>query len=127
MLRNIDLHIISLRGKRMSNEDVENYNMNLSANGAHRNPNFAPADFFVICDGHGGKEVAEFVVPELEKYLMRKNLIYPLPHTYISKVYNLVQQKLIKHPNKIAKQCGTTALIVVRYIGPNQQENIQVI
>lgn len=127
MPRSISLHKTSQCGLRESNEDVEKYHINLSTDGYIINTNYAPIDFFVICDGHGGSLVAEFVVPKLEKYLMRKGLVYPLTHNYICKVYNHIQQELVNDSRNIAKVCGCTALVVIRYLFNNYKENIQVI
>lgn len=127
MSRDISLHKTSLCGRRPSNEDVERYCMNLSINGKAINDNYAPVDLFIICDGHGGKDVAEFIAPELEKHLLRKQLSYPLSSSYIIKVYNYLQKKLVNHPEKIASTCGSTALVLIRYLDKDKNKNIQVI
>ena len=101
--------------------------MNLSINGEPIDPDFAPVDFFGIADGHGGSQVAEFVMPKLEKHLTKKGLKYPLPHNYICKVYNYLQEQLIKHPDGIASACGCTALVVIRYLDEYGNKNLQVI
>lgn len=127
MNRRIKLHKTSLCGLRESNEDVEKYNMNLGEDGYPINEQYAPVDFFLVCDGHGGRMVADFVAPKLEQYLMKRNLIYPLSHKYICKIYNYIQQELINHPQGIARACGCTALVVVRYLDNQNRQNIQVI
>lgn len=127
MPRSITLHKTSQCGYRESNEDVEKYNMNLSAKGTPDDNHFAPVDFFVICDGHGGSMVAEYVVPVMEKHFMKKNLNYPLTNEHIVKMYDSIQNELIIHPKKIAKNCGSTALVVVRYLDNYAKENIQVV
>lgn len=127
MSRNISLHKTSLCGKRPTNEDVEKYNMNMSIDGTAINPNYAPIDFFVVLDGHGGSQVAEYVAPKLEKYLTKKKLKYPLSHSYICKIYNHIQKSLIDHPDKIAEKCGCTALVMVRYLDNNDNRYIQII
>lgn len=127
MPRSVSLHKTSLRGLRETNEDVEKYNLNMSADGHSEDNNYSPIDFFVVCDGHGGGKVAEFVAPMLENFLMRKNLTYPLANKYIIKVYDRIQQELINHPQKIATACGCTALVVIRYLDNYKKENIQII
>lgn len=126
-IRNISLHKTSLCGLRASNEDVEKYNMNLSVSGTPIDPNYAPVDFFVVCDGHGGSKVGEFIVPHLEQKLMRKNIVYPLSYRSIVKIYNDIQQMLIDHPDKIAQHCGCTCVVVIRFIDSYHKYNIQVI
>jgi len=127
MASDIELHKTSLRGARPSNEDVEAYKINLSIHGTSIDPQYAPIDFFVVCDGHGGIEVAEFVVPELQKYFMKRNLRYPLKHAYIVRIYDTIQQKLINHPRRIAHKCGCTALVLVRFMDETKQKHIQVV
>lgn len=127
MLRDISLHKTSLKGYRPSNEDAEKYNMNLSTNGESIDNNYAAIDLFIICDGHGGNKVAEFVVVQLEKHLMKKNLKYPLAHSYIVKIYDYIQKLLINNNEAIAKNCGCTALTVIRYLDQHGNKNIQVI
>jgi protein phosphatase 2C len=127
MSRDISLHKTSLCGCRPSNEDVEKYNLNLSASGQAINPHFAPIDFLVIADGHGGSAVSEFVVPSLEKCFMNKRMLYPVPYQTIEKIYDGIQQKLIEHPQHIAQNCGCTALVVIRYIDNYFHKYVQVI
>ena len=127
MPRPISLHKTSLQGLRETNEDIEKYNLNLTHNGYSVNSKYAPIDFFLICDGHGGSAVAKFIAPKLEKYLMKNDLVYPIDNNHIIKIYNYLQQELINHPNKIAYGCGSTALVLIRYLNNHQKENIQVI
>ena len=127
MPRAISLHKTSQLGLRETNEDVERFVLNLDAVGRPKKSEYAPIDFYVICDGHGGDQVAKFVAPELEKHLTRPNLIYPLEHRYICKIFSYVQDKLTNHPSRIASCCGCTALVLVRYLDKKGRENIQVI
>lgn len=127
MARNISLHKTSLIGQRDDNEDVESYLLNLSIKGDAIDSKFAPIDFFVICDGHGGKNVAEFVVSLLQKHLTKSRLKYPLSYKYICKVYSYIQQSLIGHVKHIAAECGCTALVLIRYADEQNIKFIQVI
>lgn len=127
MIRNIELHKTSQLGMREANEDIEMRNMNLQSDGFSKDNLYGAVDFFTVCDGHGGVDVAEFVAPELEKCFMKPNLRYPLSRNYINKQYDFIQKKLLQHPKKIAKNCGSTALVMVRYLDNNDKENIQVI
>ena len=126
MARDISLHKTSLRGLRETNEDVERYNLNLSIDGNSINAKYAPIDFFLVCDGHGGSEVSEFIAPMLEKHFMKKNLVYPLAQEYINKIYSFIQLTIINHPKKIGKACGSTALVVIRYMN-DRKKYIQII
>lgn len=127
MTANIEPHIISKCGRRPSNEDVERYKMNLSVDGFRVNSELAATDFFVVCDGHGGREVADYIAPNLEKYLMKKSLIYPLDHDYIIRVYNYLQKQLRSHPQNIAKYCGCTALVAALYLDQRKNRYVQII
>ena len=132
MPRPIDLHKSSQQGRRESNEDVELFQLNLSCDGYAEDDLFAPIDFFVVCDGHGGSEVAEIVAPRLQrhfmkKYSMKKQVSFPLTHQYICKIYNYVQNELANHPQQIGLECGCTALVLVRYVDNYNREYIQVI
>jgi serine/threonine protein phosphatase PrpC len=127
MPRIIDLHVTSQQGRRDANEDVERYFLNLSPDGTAVNKAYAPVDFFVVCDGHGGSLVARFVVPLLEKYFMDRNNVYPLTQNFIFKMYDHIQKQLVYHPEKIANMCGCTAIVVVRYLDKYFNEFVQVV
>lgn len=129
MTSNITLHKDSLCNHpwREQNEDVEMYRMNMDTNGRAINREHAPVDVFIVCDGHGGKEVSEFVAPLLCKYFTNPSLKYPLSNSYIDKIYKLIQKKLVNHPNKIAETCGSTALVVIRYMSVRRTLRMQVI
>ena len=129
MSRDITLHKTSIIGRRDSNEDAEGYVLNLSSEGKSIDIAFAPIDFFIICDGHGGEKVAKYVAPRLTEIFTSKNLTYPLSQIYINKIFTSVQTELIEHPKKIAKNCGCTVLIMVRYICKKEpfKKHIQII
>lgn len=127
MIRYVDFHHKTLQGLRASNEDAENHIMNLKINGGAVDDNMAPIDFFVICDGHGGKGVAILAVKMLTDYFMKKNLKYPLTQNYIVKIFNTVQKKIIEYDQELAYNCGCTAIVLVRFMNKYGHENIQVI
>lgn len=118
------LHKTSLKGLRETNEDVEAYKLNLSAE--TRDNDFAHVDIFVICDGHGGSQVARYVAPNLLRLLGEKTNKYPLTDSKIVAVYNKIQRNLITDPNNNAYVCGCTALVVIVYIN-NFHKKMQVI
>jgi serine/threonine protein phosphatase PrpC len=123
----INVHKTSICGRRLANEDEELVVRNLSMmDEGPINSQYAPIDLFIICDGHGGSQVAKFVVPQLQKFFCNKSLVYPLKDTYIHSIFNHIQQKLKSHPNNIADECGSTALVLIRYIF-NKKKCIQVI
>lgn len=127
MIANNNYHYITKQGHRDTNEDVELLKLNLTKEGHRDDPDFATADFFIICDGHGGSSVSKYVAPKLLHFLMSKNKKYPLEDKYIIQVCNFIQNELRNHPNKIAKHCGTTALVVALYLDDNQDRHVQII
>jgi serine/threonine protein phosphatase PrpC len=128
MARELSLHRTSVCGARPTNEDVEKFKMNLPGTFKYQQDlTSAPVDFFCVLDGHGGDAVSKFVADLLLKYLTRKNLQFPLSSKYVKDVYNHIQQKLVVNPECIASTCGCTALVVIRYLGTNSREQLQVI
>lgn len=126
MPRPLELHATSQQGRRPSNEDVERFRLNLGNDGRAIDSNYAPVDFFVICDGHGGREVAEIVAPALMKQMTRSHLTYPLSYNTIKKIYDHIQNIIINHPDGIGEECGCTALVLIRYFDSGK-EYIQVL
>jgi serine/threonine protein phosphatase PrpC len=112
----ISLYKTSLKGIRPSNEDIEKYFLNLDYRGKPILENLAPIDLFIICDGHGGNEVAEFVADKLLDAFSKTKQYYPLTFSEIKKIYDTVQTLLVNHKNNIAKYCGTTTLVLIRYM-----------
>ena len=88
---------------------------------------YAPIDLFIVCDGHGGSAVSKFIIKELKFILMDNRRKYPLPHNQIIKIFNNIQKQLLEHPQNIAKECGSTCLVVVRYLAAGNKKCIQVI
>lgn len=117
---------VSLKGIRPTNEDMEVCHINLHAFGHAINPNYAPINLFIICDGHGGSLVSRYVVKELKNEFIKKDLAYPLSHQKIFKIFDSIQSKLIYHPAHIARACGSTALVLIIY-SFNDKRYLQVI
>ena len=123
MPRSISLHKSSLKGIREANEDTHTYFLNLDST----TKEYAPVDIFVICDGHGGPEVSEFVIRQsiLLNRLKDRRIKYPLSQKVIEKLFNNVQQEIIQ--KGIAKSTGSTCLIVVRFVSDQKKESFQII
>lgn len=127
MARSVTLHKTSVIGLREFNEDREEYCINLSLKGVE-NDKYCAADFFIICDGHGGDMVSDYAAPRLLEIMTDNKLSYPLSFTNVVKIFNQVQNEIKNHKQKIGNICGSTVLIVVRYVDKNsKQECIQVI
>lgn len=120
---------------RNTNEDVETFNLNLSnfelknKSQSHTfNPNLAPIDFLLLCDGHGGIETAKFIAPQLERFFMNIEHHYPMSDQVIFDFFNALQNQIVNHANLIGYS-GSTALIVIRYLSHRLfgQSHLQVI
>jgi serine/threonine protein phosphatase PrpC len=122
----ITLHKTSLCGYRESNEDVELYYLNLDTKGNAIDPSKASADVFIVCDGHGGHEVAQIVAPTLLKYLTHKSRQYPLSDRKVNQLYDKINYLLIKKYPEVAESCGCTCLAVIRYIDRKKKTKLQV-
>lgn len=127
MIRPLILHVTSQQGRRPSNEDVERYVVNMAADGYNINSEYAPIDLFIICDGHGGSQVSKFIAPKLEKMLIHRRLKYPLSYNHVRNIYKKVNFDLSNDANNIGEECGTTALVVARYLDHRNQDSLQVI
>lgn len=128
----MSIHSITTKGALNVNEDQHFIHLN----GDEEHPNFnkdkVKCNIFCICDGHGGKPVAEFACMKIYKYLTKPGIKYPIKEKVILKVFDEIQKQLIAHPDKIAAHCGTTCLCVVQYQdqsiipeqnGPDKLEN----
>lgn len=120
------LHKSSVQGKRETNEDCEKYKINLNFRGMAFEPQYAPVDCYVLCDGHGGAQVAKFCAVRLVAEFTRKKNIFPLPKRQVQKIFNTIQNDLINHPKNIGKNCGCTALCIVLYLDNEGNKCIQV-
>lgn len=105
----MNVHSVSLKGKRPQNEDKELIVLN--SNGT--DPNLQCVNFFGVFDGHGGKQVSQFVYDNISKYFLNKKVVYPLSRNYVNDVYDHLQ-KLLKTKD-FAYHCGSTALVVVNF------------
>lgn len=118
----VTVHRTSITGRRDFNEDTECVKRNLSPeNGSAINIGFAPIDLFIVCDGHGGDQVSKFIVVKLAEHFMKKSNVYPLSNLLINQIYDKIQRQLEQHPNRIASECGSTALVVIRYALKNRK------
>lgn len=128
MIKNINVHKSSLIGKRQQNEDVELYCSNLLANGKPSNIAYGAVDVFIICDGHGGTAVSAFVAPKMMDFFLKKALVYPLTPKIVTKLFSNIQKELIVHNQRIANNCGSTAIVLIRFIDNiTKAEKIQLV
>ncbi|AYV79236.1 MAG: serine/threonine protein phosphatase [Faunusvirus sp.] len=104
---------VSLLGKRPTNEDQHDIieNMNGADAGKKR------FNFYGLYDGHGGKEVSDYIKKNLSAYFIRSDTKYSPSDNkyakYIKKVYNHIQNKLVNDNKLISTHTGSTALTVM--------------
>lgn len=107
----MNVHSVSLKGRRDSNEDKHNIVLNENS----KNPDMLPINFFSIFDGHGGKFVSKFLSDNLPKFFINKNVTYPLTKKYIYDVYDGLQNQLKKDHISESLNCGSTSLVLIYY------------
>ena len=107
----MNVHSVSLKGKRNQNEDKHIVQMNCDG----KNTELNNINMFGVFDGHGGKDVSKFIRTNIPKYFTKKGIKYPITRKYIENVHDHLQQVLKKNHSAIADNMGTTSLIVLHY------------
>lgn len=105
----MDIHSVSLKGKRNQNEDKHNVILNID----NKDPEKAPINYFGVYDGHGGKFVSKFLAKNLSNFFVDKRVQYPLKKKYIHTVYEHLQKILKEKYLSLASQCGSTCLVAI--------------
>src|ERR1044072_3841771 len=108
--RNLIYSSSSTKGLRTTMEDVHTIETNI--------PNFTGYSFFGVYDGHGGKEVAEYISENLHLNIFKK--IHEIGEDNIEKaIKDAFVQTDNECKNKVkSKHSGSTAVIAI--ITPNQ-------
>ena len=112
----MDVHSVSLRGKRNQNEDKHNIILNIDG----KNKDLSEINFFGVYDGHGGKFVSKFLEKNMPTFFMDKRLKYPLKRSFIYTIYTHLQKLLSDKFREFANHCGSTCLIVTHFKVDNQ-------
>jgi len=107
----MNVHSVSLRGRRDQNEDK--HNIILNSNG--KNKDIKNVNFFGVYDGHGGKHISKCLSKNLPKYFINKKLEYPLKEKYVNAVYSHIQNTLRTSYNNVANSCGSTCLVAINF------------
>ena len=105
----MDVHSISLKGRREQNEDKHNIILNIN----NKDTNLKNINFFGVYDGHGGKEVSTYLESNIAKFFMNKKMPYPLSEKYVKPLYNYITSHLKK--TNFANSCGSTCLILIHF------------
>jgi serine/threonine protein phosphatase PrpC len=121
------IHTISLIGPRPKNEDDLFYNLNLNSVSTSSDKK-RNANIIGIFDGHGGPLVSKYLKEHLPKYFYAdtNTLFSSKRHDYIKKVFDRMQEKLIKDVPQ-CKQMGSTALILNLEKGKSDSYYLQVV
>jgi protein phosphatase 2C len=109
----MNVHIFSLKGLRKQNEDTHVAILNSD----NKNTKIKDINLFAVFDGHGGKEVSEFLKATLPKYFINKKVQYPLHKDYVINAYNALQNELKTKP--YSKNTGSTGLVVAHFKAPD--------
>lgn len=107
----MDVHSVSLKGKRPQNEDKHNIILNIDG----KNKDFTNINFFGVYDGHGGKFVSKFLEKNLPNFFLDKRVKYPLKKAYINTVYTYLQNTLSEKFKEYANHCGSTCLVATHF------------
>lgn len=105
----MNVHIYSLKGLRKQNEDTHV----AIVNGDGKNTKIKDINMFAVFDGHGGKEVSEYLKATYPKYFVNKKVQYPLNKEYVISAYNAMQTELKAKP--FSKHIGATCLSVMHF------------
>lgn len=112
----------------------------------HDKRNSAGTRAFAVCDGHGtdgnddnedgknhGLQAAELVADSLLHHLCKDNvapgrpMTYPLTESYVSRVCEHVQKKLVKEMPQVAADSGTTATVAICARDRNGKKLVQTV
>jgi len=107
----MNVHSVSLIGKRESNEDQHV----VFLNGDSKNDKYCPVNFFSIFDGHGGGKISKFLKQNLQNYFTNKKVSYPLHKGYINMVFDYMQYIMQKQHYNTAFHSGSTCLTAIHY------------
>ena len=118
----------SLQGNRDTQEDQHISFINLNGSNAEYNP----INLFGVFDGHGGSKVSRYLKSNLPDFflIILKNNIYKNKNdfnSYVTGVYDFLQNNLkMKHP-KAAEYCGSTACVAVNTVDEKKKNILWVI
>ncbi len=105
----VKVYSTSLKGLRPQNEDTHVILENISGTDNTKNK----VNFYCVFDGHGGKQVSQFLKKSLPIFFVDSRIQYPLANRYVINVYDHLQEKLKLSP--FSKGTGSTALVVVHF------------
>ena len=108
-MNKIKIYFTTVKGRRNSNEDRHNIILNMNNN----EPNINKINLLSIYDGHGGSFVSEYLEKNIPLYYCNKKLEYPFSEEYHHKIFENLQNKILKFPN--GHSSGSTCLLNIMY------------
>lgn len=105
----IKIHSTSIKGRRISNEDRENIELNIN----NENKNKASINLFGLYDGHAGTFVSNYLQKYLPNFYLNPKLKYPLSSKDHIKIFDHIQKKLLEHNE--GYESGSTCLLSLMY------------
>jgi protein phosphatase 2C len=107
----MSIHSVSVKGKRIQNEDKHNIIINIDG----KNKEMAPINYYSIADGHGGKSISKFLSDNLPQCFIDKKVVYPLRKNFVKNVYEHWNNVLKNEYKDIATTAGSTCLVVLQF------------
>jgi protein phosphatase 1L len=111
------VHVISLLGKRQTNEDQHLVFLNI--NGA--NQKYANVNLFCVFDGHGGGGVSLYLKKKLYPLILDKKTTYPISDEKIKKIYDYLQKGIMEEFKNNCEYMGSTCLVIINYKKDNNE------
>lgn len=110
----MNVYSASLKGLRPQNED----NHEIIVNMDEKDKNIKNVNFYSVFDGHGGKQVSNYLKENLSKFFVDKRVVYPVSKKYVVNVYDHVQKTLRGY--NFSHYQGSTALAIIHYKHNNE-------
>ncbi|QKF93840.1 protein phosphatase 2c family protein [Fadolivirus algeromassiliense] len=105
----MNVYVASLKGVRPQNEDNHVTIINLD----DKDKTKKNINFYAVFDGHGGKQVSNYLEKNLPKFFTDKRVQYPVSKKYVVNAYDHIQKTLMEY--NFAHYQGSTSLVVIHY------------
>lgn len=107
----LKIYFTSVKGRRETNEDRHNIILNINGEKLDTNP----INLFGIYDGHGGAWVSSYLEKNIPNYYLDKKFKPPFSPQYHEKVFEIIQNQLIKNSSGKGYTNGSTCLLNIMY------------
>lgn len=109
-MRKFEVYESSVKGRRETNEDAHNIEINIQ----NQDPTKNPINLFGIYDGHGGPLISQFLKQLIPKYYMNINCGMPNEISH-SEVFRQIQRQIVNLDEEIGYKMGSTCLLNLMY------------